>query len=267
MGRRVRADFDEIQKENHPEPIASPGSQKALGWRATFTTVLIQIPATAVLIVVNLYIFLRMMGDIIVLASAPDANLDENWAHGFWVAWGGNLGTLTLHGEPWRLVTAMFLHGGLGHIAGNMICLWFWGKVTERALGTSRFLLAYFAFGVLGNLAAVWVRPDVISVGASGALAGLLGLMVVIWSKGDVRVSPKNLFATIMLNAAFSLHAGVSWEAHLGGFVAGLGFGMLLFPDSFVQRPPNRADADVECRLAWISTARNCPNAIGNSSY
>src|SRR5882724_11848945 len=125
---------------------------------------------TAVLIVVNLYIF---------FVRVQEPNL---------VTWGGNLGKLTLNGEAWRLVTAMFLHASLVHLAGNLICLWAWGRVTEAALGTARFLLAYFASGVLANLAGAWVHPDVISVGASGAIAGILGLMVVIWLKGDARI-------------------------------------------------------------------------------
>src|SRR5689334_15162333 len=105
---------------------AATGSSDAMPLR--------QIPATVILVCLNVVIFLSMASD-----------QPGNWTPRFLVGWGGNLGRLTLDGEPWRLVTALFLHGSFGHLAGNMMCLLVWGALTEWALGTVRFVLAYFA--------------------------------------------------------------------------------------------------------------------------
>jgi membrane associated rhomboid family serine protease len=188
---------------------------------------IIRSPATAVLIAINLVIFFSMASE-----------RTGDWPASFLVTWGGNVGRLTLHGEAWRLVSAMFLHGSFTHIAGNLICLLVWGSVTESAFGTVRFLLAYFVSGVLANLVSAWVHPNVVSVGASGAIAGILGLMVVMWLKGDHRVSPKDLVANIALNTFLSLQPSVNWVAHVAGFATGLGLGPFLFKDSLVRRAP-----------------------------
>jgi len=196
---------------------------------------MVRAPATAVLIAANLVVFVLMAGE-----------RSGDWSAGFLVAWGGDLGRLTLNGEAWRLVTAMFVHGGFGHIAGNLICLLAWGRVTEQALGTIRFVLAYFACGIAADLASALANPNVVSVGASGAIAGILGLMVVIWLKGDTRVSPKDLLANIALNTVMSLLPRVDWVAHITGFAVGMAIGPLLFPASRVQRPPETSEPSLD---------------------
>lgn len=189
---------------------------------------MLAVPATTALIAANVVVFLLMLGG------------GEVWSPRFLVGWGGNLGRLTLNGEEWRLVTAMFVHGGVGHIAGNLMCLLAWGGTTEAVVGTVRFLCAYFACGVLASLASASVHPDVVSVGASGAIAGMLGVMVVIWLKGDGRVSAEDILANIGLNVFISLLPSVDWVGHLAGFGAGLALGSFVFPASFVQKaaPP-----------------------------
>jgi rhomboid protease GluP len=182
-------------------------------------------PATIALAAVNAIVFLVMLG------QEPG-----DWTARFLVNWGGNFGRLTLNGEEWRLLTAIFLHAGLVHIAGNLLCLLVWGSITETILGTVRFVLAYFACGLLASLASASLNPGTVSVGASGAIAGLLGAMVVIWLKGDARVSGQNVFANIALNAVISLHPSVDWIGHAVGFAAGLGVATFLFPASRVQK-------------------------------
>ena len=196
---------------------------------------LLQAPATLLLVCLNVVIF---------LSTAADQPGD--WTPRFLVGWGGNLGRLTLDGEPWRLVSALFLHGGFGHLAGNMMCLLVWGSLTELALGTGRFLLAYFACGILANLASAAAHPAVVSVGASGAIAGILGLMVVIWWKGDARVSPQGVLANLALNAFMSLLPGVDGVAHVAGFFAGLAIGPLLFTSSMVLSVPDNPEPPLE---------------------
>jgi rhomboid protease GluP len=191
------------------------------------------IPATIALAAVNAIVFFSM------LAQQPG-----DWTARFLFEWGGNLGRFTLNGEEWRLLTAIFLHGGFMHIAGNLLCLLVWGSITETMLGTVRFVLTYFACGLLASLASASLNPNVVSVGASGAIAGLLGSMVVMWLKGDARISAQNIFSNIALNVVISLHPSVDWVGHLAGFGAGLGLATVLFPASFVQKSlPEQPDA------------------------
>ncbi len=189
---------------------------------------MLQSPATAILIVVNLIIFVLM------IRVRPDHSTAA-----FLVSWGGNFGRLTFHGEPWRLVTALFLHGSWQHVAGNMFCLYAWGSVTESTLGTIRFVLAYFAVGILANAASAFIHPNIVSVGASGAIAGILGLMVVMWLKGDARISAQGLLANLAINIVLSLLPSVDWTAHLAGFVAGVAIGPLLFPGAMARKTGN----------------------------
>src|SRR5262249_16639748 len=114
------------------------------------------------------------------------------------------------------------------------------------ALGTIRFVLAYFACGIAADLASAWANPNVASVGASGAIAGILGLMVVIWLKGDARVSPKDLLANIALNTRMSLLPRGDWVGRVAGFAVGIAIGPLLFPASLVQRPPETVEPTLD---------------------
>ena len=183
------------------------------------------IPATIALAAVNAIVFLLMF------AQQPG-----DWTARFLFDWGGNLGRFTLNGEEWRLLTAMFLHGSFMHIAGNLVCLLVWGSITEAILGTPRFVLTYFACGLLASLASASLNPNVVSVGASGAIAGLLGSMVVMWLKGDARISAQNVLTNIALNVVISLHPSVDWVGHIAGFTAGIVLATVLFPVSFVQK-------------------------------
>src|SRR6185295_6699738 len=152
-----------------------------------------QTPATVALAAAIVIVYLLMLG------AEPGT-----WTVRFLVSWGGNAGRLTLGGEPWRLLTALFLHGSLIHLGGNLMCLLAWGGAVESAIGTARFLLAYFACGILANLAGALINPTTVSIGASGAIAGILGLIVVMWVKGDARVEPKGLVINIGLNTVIS---------------------------------------------------------------
>jgi rhomboid protease GluP len=202
-------------------------------------------PATIALAAVNAIVFLVMLG------QEPG-----DWTARLLVNWGGNVGRLTLNGEEWRLLTAIFLHAGFVHIAGNLLCLLVWGSITETMLGTIRFVLAYFACGLLASLASAALNPNTVSVGASGAIAGLLGTMVVIWLKGDARISGKNLVSNIALNAVISLHPSVDWVGHAAGFAAGLGVATLLFPASWVQKAlPQELEVPVPAEPATISVS------------
>lgn len=83
------------------------------------------------------------------------------------VAMGGNLPALTLHGEPWRLLTAMFLHAGLLHVAMNMLCLWGGGQSAEFMFGRRSFFAIYLSAGLVGGIASAARTTMIVSVGSS----------------------------------------------------------------------------------------------------
>ncbi|HXH28640.1 MAG TPA: rhomboid family intramembrane serine protease, partial [Candidatus Polarisedimenticolia bacterium] len=139
------------------------------------------------------------------------------------------------------LFTAMFLHGSLLHVAGNMLYLWIFGNNIEDVMGHARFLAFYLICGLTGSLAQVAASPasTVPLLGASGAIAGVLGAYLVMFPAARVetliflfvfaRVVP--IPAVIVLgvwlliqivNAGRVAPGGVAWFAHLGGFGAGL---------------------------------------------
>ena len=84
-------------------------------------------------------------------------------------------------GDWWRLVTAMFLHGSMLHLAFNMLALFWLGTIVEQALGTPRFLLVYFVSGLAGSAGALWFSSAfAVTVGASGAIFGLIGALLIL---------------------------------------------------------------------------------------
>jgi membrane associated rhomboid family serine protease len=139
----------------------------------------------------------------------------------------GTLGGLA-DGEWWRLVTSAFLHGNIGHIAMNMIVLWYVGGPLETALGRGRFLLLYLVSGLAGSAGALLLSPDDITVGASGAVYGIFGAAFVLERQG-INVLGGQALGLIVVNLLFTLafwRYGISLGGHLGG-LAGGALGML----------------------------------------
>jgi membrane associated rhomboid family serine protease len=169
------------------------------------------------LVAINASVFVLM------LLQNPSPKFDT----AFLLSWGADYGKLTLHGQPWRLITSTFVHLNLAHIAGNMSALLYWGRVTEQALGSRMFLLVYLLCGVSASVTSVTVNPQIVSAGASGAIAGVLGIMCVMLFKGDSRVSVREVLGNLAFNVALSFLAGVDWVTHVGGLASGLFFGAL----------------------------------------
>ena len=138
------------------------------------------------------------------------------------------------------LVTSMFLHGSWLHLGGNMLFLWIFGDNVEDAMGHVRFLIFYLVCGVAAALAHVVAGPDsqIPTVGASGAISGVLGAYLVLHPRAQVLTLFFRFFITlpafVVLGLWFVLQAvsatmdmageggGVAWWAHIGGFVAGV---------------------------------------------
>jgi membrane associated rhomboid family serine protease len=148
---------------------------------------------------------------------------------------------------PWLTVlTAMFMHGGWLHIAGNMLYLWIFGNNIEDAMGPLGFTIFYLICGVAASLAQVAIDPGstIVNVGASGAIAGVLGAYLLLFPRAQVDTLVVlgwfarlvALPAAIVLGGWFVLQllsgllsfgpataqGGVAFFAHIGGFVAGL---------------------------------------------
>ena len=125
-------------------------------------------------------------------------------------------------GAPWQLVTAMFTHVEVVHIGFNMIALWVLGPQLELVLGRLRFTALYLLSGLVGS-AAVYLLSDQTTptLGASGAIFGLMAALLVVARKARADVS--TLMLWIGINAALTFFAsGISWQGHVGGFLGGL---------------------------------------------
>jgi membrane associated rhomboid family serine protease/Flp pilus assembly protein TadD len=185
------------------------------------------VSVTQVLLGANVMVFLAM-----VAASGP--SLDFTGA--VTVHFGANFGPLTLSGQWWRLVTYMFLHGGLFHIAMNMWCLWQLGALCESLYGRWTYAAVYLLTGVAGGLASVGWNPRVLSVGASGAIFGLTGALIASFGLGEFSlsgISIKGTLNSLLFFAGFNLFLGrffpgIDNACHVGGLVSGLILGGLI---------------------------------------
>ncbi|MEN8894195.1 rhomboid family intramembrane serine protease [Planktotalea arctica] len=188
---------------------------------------------TYALIAINLIIF-----------AAHNVPLGESRALNVFFAQWGMIPAFITDGERlFTLVTSQFLHGGYMHIAGNMLFLWIFGDNMEDEMGHIGFLLFYLTSGVFAALAQWIVEPAsvVVTIGASGAIAGIMGGYLLLFPKAKVdillilivffRILP--ISAWIMLGLWFLLQVGngvasdpdlggVAYWAHAGGFVIGL---------------------------------------------
>jgi membrane associated rhomboid family serine protease len=131
-------------------------------------------------------------------------------------------------GEWWRMLTAAFLHGSLIHLGLNMLFLWFIGTPLEAAIGKWRFLAVYFVSALAGSAGALLFDPTVPTVGASGALYGILGTAVVLERQG-FHVLGGSALGLVIINFVISLAVpGISLGGHLGGFIGGVLCGLVL---------------------------------------
>ncbi|HKB51318.1 MAG TPA: rhomboid family intramembrane serine protease [Solirubrobacterales bacterium] len=134
----------------------------------------------------------------------------------------GLFGPSVASGEWYRLLTSAFLHAGLFHIAGNMILLYFLGRILEPGIGTPRFVAVYMTSLFVGSLGALLFSPDSLSIGASGAVFGILAAAFVIARGRGVDALASSIGVIILLNLAFSFGvSGISIGAHIGGLAGG----------------------------------------------
>jgi rhomboid protease GluP len=152
------------------------------------------------------------------------------------VHWGANYGPYTVSGQWWRLLTCVFVHGSLLHIAFNMWCLWDLGALAESLYGHWTFTAVYLTTGVSASLASVVWNPNVLSVGASGAIFGIAGALIASFYLGEFslpRAAVAGTLRSVALFVGYNLVFGAVASrtdnaAHIGGLVTGLILGALI---------------------------------------
>jgi membrane associated rhomboid family serine protease len=126
------------------------------------------------------------------------------------------------HGDWWRLITSAFLHESIIHLGLNMLGLYFGGRILEPVIGRWRFVLVYFVSAVAGSAGALLLTPNAPTIGASGAIFGVFGALLVLERQGTIATGGQVL-VLIVINLVFSFSvSGISVGGHIGGLVAGI---------------------------------------------
>ena len=208
-------------------------------------------PATYLLVGINCAVFLVMAASGVSLGTPTTQQLMHFGAN--------NAGSVLIYGEWWRIVTAMFVHVGILHLATNMWCLWNLGLLAEPLMGSAGVLAVYILTGAAGKLLSTdinWLFPIrdggavffPAGAGASGAVFGIAGALIVLLKSNRLPVPPfelKKLRRSVIYFAALNLvlglsisggnmflHSGLNIDnmAHLGGFTCGLLFATPMVP-------------------------------------
>ncbi|MGH3371583.1 MAG: rhomboid family intramembrane serine protease, partial [Nocardioidaceae bacterium] len=132
-------------------------------------------------------------------------------------------------GAYWQLLTSMFTHVDLMHIGFNMLALWFLGPQLEAAVGRTRFLALYLLSGLAGSTFVYWLTPEFTpTVGASGAIFGLMGALLIVAIR--LRADYSQILLWLGLNVAITVFGRglISWQGHLGGLVGGVLIALVL---------------------------------------
>jgi len=177
---------------------------------------------TQVILGLNVFVFLLMVGYAgLGYIMSPDPRTA--------LAFGADFGPLTLHGQYWRIVSSMFVHFGLLHLAMNMWCLWALGRLCEQLFGSSKYLAIYFIAGIGGSCLSLFMHPNTVSAGASGAIFGLAGaLLSALLIRKEIFIPEarasllNNIVFFVLINLALGASmSGIDMSAHVGGLVAG----------------------------------------------
>jgi membrane associated rhomboid family serine protease len=170
-------------------------------------------PITRALIAINLVIYL--------ITASQGNGLTDPRGGSLYVRW-VLYGPLVAHGGWYRLVTAMFLHASILHIAFNMYALWVIGTPVEQYLGRVRYLGLYFVSGLAGSAGGLLQAPHTPILGASGAIFGILGAMLIIEWQITGRLAG-NAMTWIVINLVISFAIpNISWGGHVGGLIGGI---------------------------------------------
>jgi membrane associated rhomboid family serine protease len=225
---------------HYAPPPPPPARRRRPGW--------LQAPATYLLVGINCAVFVAMVVHGVSL-GAPTLQQLMDWG-------ADNAGAVLLGGQWWRIVTAMFVHVGILHIAMNMWCLWNLSLLAEPLMGSVGVIAVYILTGAAGNLLSTfeswWRYHDSgvfpVGAGASGAVFGIAGALIVLLKSKRLPVPPlelkklrKSVIYFAVLNLVFGLGitgvtaatgSGINIDnmAHMGGFTCGLLFAAPMVP-------------------------------------
>ncbi|HZY62728.1 MAG TPA: rhomboid family intramembrane serine protease [Edaphobacter sp.] len=260
------------EHSSHPIPdyereMSRPNSRQR-GWNILLT------PGTYLLLGINCAVYLWM----VLSGVSPSEPTPRALIH-----FGATNSVLIMHGQWYRLVTATFVHVGLLHISSNMWCLWNLGLLGEPLLGPFGLVSVYLITGIAGNLLSLFINlvaHDYTSVGAgaSGAVFGIAGILIVLLSNKNLPIpwsELKRLRKSVIWFAAINLLIGgatlfvpvvrIDNFAHLGGFLSGLTLGLPLVPRMtsgrarYLQRQKVSFAAATFCLILfgyWVSHLR-----------
>lgn len=183
--------------------------------------------ATYGLMGVNIAVFLLM---VLSGVSAIDPTAEDAYR------WGATFGPVVMHGQWWRLFTAMFVHFGIIHLSMNMYVFYSVGRITEALFGRAKLVLLYVATGFAGSVLSVVVHPQAVGAGASGAIFGVYGAFLGLLYARRKAIHPvamKQMVGSatrfLGINLVYGFLSGrVDMAAHIGGLVSGLVLGYVL---------------------------------------
>ncbi|MEU5887826.1 rhomboid family intramembrane serine protease [Streptomyces sp. NPDC047461] len=180
---------------------------------------------TKILIGINLAVFIAV--------RASDSLLNDLYLIGAWPPAPFTATEGVADGQWYRMVTSMFTHQEIWHIAFNMLSLWWLGGPLEAALGRARFLALYLVSGLVGSVLAYLLEsPTTATLGASGAIFGLFGATAVLMRRLNYDMRP--IIALLVINMIFTFNPAfdISWQAHIGGLAGGvvIGYAMVHAP-------------------------------------
>ena len=167
--------------------------------------------------------------------------------------------------EFWRLITSGFMHGGLVHLLLNMYVLWWLGNLLEPGLGRARFLGLYFASLLAGSFGALLLSPDALTVGASGAVFGLMAAAFVMQRARGIDPMQSGIGPVLLLNLGITfLIPGISIGGHLGGIVGGALAAFLI--DKIDERRLGVVPAIAACVLVAAAATAGAIAAAGQTT-
>src|ERR1700734_2457457 len=235
MSLNPQSDGEVLAAQRAAEEILPPSPRNRSRGRNLFAA-----PATYILVGVNCAVFLWMILHGVSAKEPTTAQL---------VHYGATNPDLILGGEWWRLLTATFVHVGLIHIGTNMWCLWNLGLLGEPLLGPLGLTAVYLLTGIAGNLLGLFANVipprdfSSVGAGASGAVFGIAGILIVLLSNKRLPIPAFELnrlrrsviqFAVLNLiigiGANFTSIVRIDNHAHIGGFLSGLALGVPLVP-------------------------------------
>ena len=205
---------------------------------------------TPVIAYINIavFLFLLAMGSTL----SPSAQ--------FLFDWGGNYKEAIRHGEWWRMLTYMFLHGGPMHLFMNLFGLFYSGMFLEPLIGKTRLAGAYIITGIWAAYFSCMVHMSSVAVGASGAIFGMYGVLLALLTTDYIqKTARKTMRRALLLFVVYGLLAGLEGNtdnaAHLGGLISGLVVGYIFYPGMDKKDPPRKQWVSIIAMLVVTAVA------------